>query len=626
MTLTTDLQSCSTTLLQQLRSLREECLHLEQNKAATLAQVSPEFAASSRNFLHYLAIRQHDIRALQYELAALGLSSLGVLEAHVMASLNAVIARLEDVRGESNTPSPMPPVDFASGMNTLQNHADALLGSAQAERDVRVMVTLPSEAADDADLIAELIEHGMDIARINCAHDDAAAWQRMAQHVRAAAAKQGKTCLVQIDLAGPKSRTGALRTLGHILKLKPSRNARGLTQDEALLWLNPAEAPLSFAQSTLFKAGESPSELRFQGKGLSALREGEQLELHDARGRLRKARVLRANAQGCVLAFDSATLIEDGTELRGSQTQHKLRGTLHGAPEIQEELRLCIGDTLILTREDIPGQAARFDDDGTLLEAAHLHCTLAAAFDDAKLGQAVWLDDGRIGALIERMDADTMHLRITHALPEGTKLKAEKGINFPDTVFHLPALTEKDAQDLAAMHAHCDLVAYSFVREVADVHLLQTKFAEHKAEHLGMVLKIENRQAFENLPSLLLAGMRSHKFGVMVARGDLAVEMGFERLSEVQEEIIWLCEAAHVPVIWATQILESMAKSGAPSRPEVTDAAIGIRAECVMLNKGPHIVSALDFLIRVLTRMEGHYSKRMATLRKLSIAGGRDGF
>jgi len=101
------------------------------------------------------------------------------------------------------------------------------------------------------------------------------------------------------------------------------------------------------------------------------------------------------------------------------------------------------------------------------------------------------------------------------------------------------------------------------------------------------VLKIENRQAFENLPRILLTSLRSPPVGVMVARGDLAVEVGFERLSEVQEEILWLCEAAHVPVVWATQILEGMAKKGAPSRAEISDAVMSSRAECAMLNKAP---------------------------------------
>jgi pyruvate kinase len=88
----------------------------------------------------------------------------------------------------------------------------------------------------------------------------------------------------------------------------------------------------------------------------------------------------------------------------------------------------------------------------------------------------------------------------------------------------------------------------------------------------------------------------------------------------VQEQILWLCEAAHVPVIWATQVLESLAKRGLPSRAEVTDAAMSGRAECVMLNKGPHVLHAVRFLDDVMTRMQAHQTKKRAVLRKLSVS------
>ena len=134
------------------------------------------------------------------------------------------------------------------------------------------------------------------------------------------------------------------------------------------------------------------------------------------------------------------------------------------------------------------------------------------------------------------------------------------------------------------------------------------------------MLKIETTTAFEHLPSLLLAAMRGERVGVMSARGDLAVECGYERLAEIQEEILWFCEAAHVPVIWATQVLESLAKKGVPSRAEVTDAAMGERAECVMLNKGPHLVDAVRVLDDILRRMEAHQSKKSARLRRLRLS------
>ena len=164
------------------------------------------------------------------------------------------------------------------------------------------------------------------------------------------------------------------------------------------------------------------------------------------------------------------------------------------------------------------------------------------------------------------------------------------------------------------------MLGLSFVRRAGDVELLQQHLARLQAPDLGIVLKIENRSAFEQLPELLLTGMRSRSLGVMIARGDLAVEVGWERLAEVQEEILWLAEAAHVPVIWATQVLETLTKRGLPSRAEITDAAMGERAECVMLNKGPYIVETVRFLNGVLERMDAHQTKRRTMMRRLSVS------
>src|SRR5262249_62386329 len=112
---------------------------------------------------------------------------------------------------------------------------------------------------------------------------------------------------------------------------------------------------------------------------------------------------------------------------------------------------------------------------------------------------------------------------------------------------------------------------------------------------------------------------------VMIARGDLAIEAGYERLAEVQEEVLWLAEAAHLPVIWATQVLETLAQTGQATRAEITDAAMAERAECVMLNKGPHIVEAVRALDDILRRMQGHQSKKSPMLRELRLASGFPG-
>ncbi len=209
-------------------------------------------------------------------------------------------------------------------------------------------------------------------------------------------------------------------------------------------------------------------------------------------------------------------------------------------------------------------------------------------------------------------------IRVGRTKAGGTKLKPEKGINLPDTALGLSPLTAKDEDDLLAVIECADMIGYSFVSRPEDIDLLEAALArcDMHGKRLGLVAKIERPEAVRNLPALI-ARVRSRPFGVMIARGDLAAEIGFERLAEMQEEILWICEAAGVPAIWATQVLEDLVKYGVPSRGEMTDAAAGARAECVMLNKGPAVGVAIGVLDRLLSRMDANLFKKTPTLRAL---------
>ena len=162
------------------------------------------------------------------------------------------------------------------------------------------------------------------------------------------------------------------------------------------------------------------------------------------------------------------------------------------------------------------------------------------------------------------------------------------------------------------------MVGLSFVETLDDINLLIEALKTRNASRLPIIVKIETGRAVKNLPELILGTMGRHTLGIMIARGDLSVELGSVRLAEIQEEILWLCEAAHIPVIWATQVLETLTKKGTRSRPEFTDAAMGVRAECVMLNKGPYILQAVRALNNVLEKMQAHQHKKMSRLRALS--------
>lgn len=595
-------------------SLRAGALGMEQSFADELEQIEPDYRCSAQNLLHYLGIRQHDIRALQEDLAGIGLSSLGVIEAHTLASLNAVMNMLEKLSGRSLGASPKPPVGFKTGPMFLRDHTRSLLGADPTGRNVRIMVTMPSEAATNPKLVQDLLIAGMDVMRINCAHDGPEEWSAMVENLRRAEKLVGRTCRIQADLAGPKLRTGRISPSAKVIKLKPRRDMLGRVMAAGKIWLTPADA-----------AEPAPEKVRFmlpvEDSLVAEMQVNDVLHFIDTRDQMHELKITDRQGGSGIAEIRRTAYVEEDTVCSLFREGGELcRGRVQGLPEVVKPICLETGDLLVLTRSDLPGQAAIRDEDGIVLDPARIHCTLAEAFDHVEPGQAVWFDDGKIGGETLENDGEQITVRITHTGLTTAKLRAEKGINFPDTRFTMAALTMKDKRDLEAIVGMVDMVALSFLRGPDDVVQLQDRLYELGATRLGIVLKIENRQAFENLPRILLTSLRTPPVGVMIARGDLAVELGFERLSEVQEEILWLCEAAHIPVIWATQILEGLAKKGSPSRAEVTDAAMSIQAECAMLNKGPNIIETVHFLEGIIFRMDDHFVKRRATLRRLMVA------
>ena len=163
-------------------------------------------------------------------------------------------------------------------------------------------------------------------------------------------------------------------------------------------------------------------------------------------------------------------------------------------------------------------------------------------------------------------------IRIAHAPDGGGRLRTDKGINLPDT--DLPALvgqSHEDREALAAAAELADIVGLSFVSQPSEITaVLHELRVLSPSRTPGIILKVETERAFNALHQLLFTALAAGvPFGVMIARGDLAIECGWERMAEVQEEILWVCEAAHTPVIWATQVLESLANTGLPSRAEI---------------------------------------------------------
>jgi pyruvate kinase len=459
----------------------------EQRAKKVIARVHPQQKRSATNLIRYLALRREDLRNLQDQLHDAGLSSLASSESHILRQVQAVLQRL----GIDFPKKDLSALDSTAGTRLLRQRANALFGQKEFVNIPHLMVTFESDLADDYASVKALLKAGMNVARINCAHDSPDEWRKMIANVHKAARATGRSCKIYLDLAGPKIRTILL--------------GKGRFKDR-----------MKLKENELFFLAES--------------------------------------------------------------------------------------DAIFDKKEKIVG------------------CTLPGVVKDLRRGDRVLFDDGLFEATVETPGEKIAALRMKRISAAKPRLRPEKGINFPDTELTVRCLTDYDKSVLPFAQEHADMLGFSFVRSAADVAELQNLLRENGGKNLPIVLKIETFEAVQNLPSLLLQGMAEPAFGVMIARGDLAVEIGFERLSEIQEEILWLCEAAHVPVIWATQVLETLNKKGIATRSEVTDAARAAQAECVMLNKGNYLLTVLATLRDILQRSGGHYSKKRYIFRPLKIA------
>ncbi|SHO60792.1 pyruvate kinase [Algoriphagus zhangzhouensis] len=469
-----------------LIKLESEMSHVDQVYKKLLKTIHLNHKSSAENFLKYLILRKTDIQHLQLLLHKNGLSSLASSESHIHRQIQVTLERLGQDFLENQKET------IESGQSKIRNASAELFGKPQKGWSSSVMVTIDSGFLGERKLIRKLLEKGMGIARINCAHDDEKKWEKIIELIREESEQSGIPCKIHMDLAGPKIRTNLLK------KGKEKGRVKVKTGDK--IWLSDS------------------------GKGFSE-----------------KDIVISPNEKGVVQVL--------------------------------------------------------------------------------KIGDLVFIDDGLIEAKVEKLEDGNAQLLILRNSSKKDRLKAEKGINFPDTILSIPALTEFDRECLPFVVKHADTVGFSFVQRPTDLQLLKGEMEKISPNTPAIILKIETKDAVNHLPDLLLEGMKSPWFGVMIARGDLAVEIGFERLVEIQEEISWLCEAAHVPTIWATQVLENLHKSGVASRAEITDAGHAVMAECVMINKGDHTLEVLNSLKEIAIRTHSLKMKNRLIFRPLKIAG-----
>lgn len=523
---------------------------------------------SATNLIHYLALKCLDTEPLKDDFALISLLNLEMVNSSVLASLTAGIQLLENLQNKGN-----------SAINTMRMKAylnrERLLGPLQDRRIAHIMTTVGEEALESETLISDLIKAGASIIRINCAHGNPEIWSEIIRRVKRSSQMLEAPCRILMDLAGPKLRTSNLKPGPCVVKISPKKNATGNV-------IFPAQVWLSHRGSGSPPPHLSPDVVLFiddQGF-LSEIKVGDTLRFFDARGKKRMLKISRVfhvfSGTGFVAECTRTAYVSSGTELYVKRKKGRFPlGQVVDVPARESFIRLRVGDLLTISRDDTCDQDNSY---GHTSGAHRITCSSGYLFDAVKPGERIAFDDGKIWGVIKGTSISEIVVSITHAGPRGTKLGSQKSINIPDSNIRYEGLTSKDVVDLEFVASHADMVGVSFVRDTRDIIVLHQELEKRQLQNLGIVLKIETESGFEKFPLLLLEAMKSsNPLGVMIARGDLAVECGWERLADMQEEILSVSAAAHIPVIWATQVLESLVKSGFPTRAEITDVANGKR-------------------------------------------------
>lgn len=597
--------------ISQIDVIIQQCKIEEENYRPYLKDLNPEYKKSAKNLIHYLVFRNYHSGDLQTFLFKNGFSGLKNAEAHIMTSLLLARNHLSKRINQSTPIIAIPALSIKKSKKLLQERTEELLGEKSKKRNVRIMVTQPSIAADNPKLVEEMIAQGMNTLRINCAHDNRETWHAMIANAKKSMSKLNKDITISMDLGGPKIRTGAITSGPKVIHLTPERNALGHV-------INPAMAIL-IKEGELFP-NEEENYIPVPEGMINVLEVGDSIRFYDTRDKTREFKVVeKENKLVYVHSYDSAYL-QTGNELFVFRKNISFK--IGEIPPLEQYIQLKKEDEIIIHKITKDGMPAQYNDEGVLIEPAYISCTSQEVFNHVKAGESIVFDDGKIAGKIIANTGDTLQVKITYAKEAGAKLKADKGINFPESNLKLAGLTSKDKEDLEFIVNNADVVNMSFVNSSSDVEDLLNELSQYpNAVNLGIILKIETMSAFKNIVKILVTAMKHKSVGVMIARGDLAVECGWENIGLVQKELLRICHAAHIPTVWATQVMENLAKKGVPSRAEITDAVMAQHADCVMLNKGMYITEAISLLNTILINLEKTRNDKRSFFKQIDGIG-----
>ncbi len=577
-------------LLKELRKLKE----------VVLEQKVDSENVSIKNMYHYLKLRSRDNTKLQDRLSLIGLSSLGRSQMHVIDSLNHVIEILSALSKEENVENMDSYLTIKDSLEIAQKNR-AIFGVENLSCGIpKVLLTLPTDSANDREFIKEMLNLNVNMFRVNTSHDSSEVWKSMINNIKS----QNPNAIIFADIAGPKIRTGK------ISRVEPSIKIGSKVETTTITISTNGQTK---SESINLKGKKVPANLVVSEEFFKELKEGDKILFYDALDKKRELLVTKKSSNLVEATIDKKVILSNETVLKLKKKKNFFTSTLKDFEDTIEEIRLFDKDKIFITTDDIFGSAKTIERDYAVVS-----CTNKEAMSCVKKGERVFIDDGKLGLKVTSIKDNGVMCEVILAKDKGFILKEEKGINFPDSDINLKAITKEDKKNIAEIIDLVDIFGVSFAQSKEDI-LDLLEIINKSGREIGVVAKIETKKAISNLPEIIEGLLQAPKSAIMIARGDLAIEAGFENLALLQEEIFELCASAHIPVILATQVLETQMKTNIPSRAEVIDAGTAQRADCVMLNKGPYAIDTIKKLNSIFEQMKALFNKNKQLLGECKI-------
>ena len=575
------------TIINNLIQVKEKIIGQVQNKPKEMLIYCDDKDKSQSivNFLHYQAFNELDTSLLDKQLIELGLSSPKHWHTQLMFNIDQTLAFLNGdapktlLENESISLGP----SAMSAQHTLTKNKNRFFSTKDSQRHTAIMVTLPAEAAWNEELLTDLLNQGMNCARIDCSTHDKSIWRNMINHLNSAKKRTDKPCKLFMDLPAPTLRTIIQPSIHNCISIKPEQHRHKALPTPIVFYSEQSPPPVDNQHDIDYF-------IRVSSETLQRFQVGDRLFFIDA------------NNKKCFINMNEHTLDKHWIGLcwkkatLNKNTMIELQRT-NQDDEYETLLKFNIDliqmqpTTYKVQKKDCILLLHDTNSTPPFENSINISCSSPEVINSLNVGQEIWFDEGKIGAYVEKLEEYGVKLRITHTKKNGSKLRTNRKINIPGA--KLNKFIQEDASDIIEFSCqHADLVGISSIENRQQLGTIIDELKNNNATHIGVIIKLARQITLNHIEEILESALPHNDLAIMFDNNELLIELGALKLAKLRTKVLPLFKSAHLPVVDSENLLGSLIKNGKTKRLDLY-RTICRDEDCILLDQGPHLLPAV---------------------------------